>query len=73
MLDHLKGYVDTDVRICFAIAWFESEESAQEATKDESVKGSTYNGGMFHGMQCGRDKTWDRTDDKGRKLYAVTY
>jgi|TARA_R110000751_G_scaffold188986_1_gene294925 hypothetical protein len=72
-LDHTKGYVSSDIRISFAIAYFDSEESAQEASADENAKGNTYNGGMFHGMQCGRDKTWDHTDDKGRKLYAVTY
>lgn len=73
MLDHLKGYVDCDIRICFAISWFDSEESAQEAHKYVTERDYRYNGGMFHGMQCGRDKTWDRTNEKGRKLYAVTY
>ena len=72
MLDHLKGYVDTDIRICFAIAWFDSEESAQEATKDKQVENSTYNGGMFHGMRCGREERFDYIKE-GRKLYAVTY
>jgi hypothetical protein len=71
MLDHLDGYVDCDIRICFAINWFDSEKHAQKAAEYVRGEGTTYNGGMFHGMPCGRDKTWD-TERDGRKLYAVT-
>ena len=67
-----KGLVTTDQRICFGIAYFDSEENAAIANKEVTDRGDTYNGGMFHGMSCGRDKSWDREED-GRKLYAVTY
>jgi len=61
-----------DVRTCFAIAYFTNEADAL-AHADET-KGATYNGGMFHGMACGRDASWDYTDKRdGVKYYATTY
>jgi hypothetical protein len=63
--------VKVDSRICFGIYYFASEDDAQRWA--EAHKGSTYNGGWFHGMPCGRDKTWDHVDrDTGQQLYAVT-
>jgi len=40
--------------------------------KIERKMGSTFNGGWFHGMPCGRDASWDKEVD-GRKLYACTF
>ena len=70
---NIKGYVTSDQRICFGILYYDSEEAAQEAAKETIAQGNRYNGGWFHGMACGRDKSWDHVDKDGRKLYAVTH
>lgn len=62
--------VKTEGRICFGILWYDTEEKAKEAAKIVRRLGRTYNGGWFHGMACGRDKTFD---NKEAGLYAVTY
>ena len=64
--------VEVDVRICFGIKWFATEEEAMAQHKIERKMGSTFNGGWFHGMPCGRDASWDKEVD-GRKLYACTF
>jgi hypothetical protein len=65
--------VKHETRICFSIAWFDSEKDAALYDKHVRKLGLTYNGGWFHGMSCGRDKTWDHVDKTtGRKLFAVT-
>lgn len=66
--------VKTDTRICFGIAYYATEAEAKQADQVAREKFMTYNGGYFHGMACGRDKTWDHVDrDTGQQLYAVTY
>lgn len=64
--------VKFDSRICFAIAYFSSEKDAAAYDAHVREKGYTYNGGWFHGMPCGRDKTWDHVDPKLGPLFAVT-
>lgn len=64
--------VKMDIRICFAIAYFKTEADADIYAADVERRGVTYNGGWFHGMPCGRDKTWDYVDKEHGKLYAVT-
>lgn len=64
--------VKIDSRICFAIAYFISEADALRYDDHVRAKGYTYNGGWFHGMPCGRETTWDYTDEKLGRLYAVT-
>lgn len=64
--------VKFDSRICFAIAYFSSEKDADIYAAHVRKQGYTYNGGWFHGMACGRDKTWDHVDAKLGQLYAVT-
>ena len=64
--------VDVDVRICFGIAWYASEEDAQKADEVTRKQGNTYNGGFYHGVICGREESWDREVD-GKKRYAVTF
>lgn len=64
--------VDVDVRICFGIAWYASEEDAELADAETRKRGNTYNGGYFHGMNCGREGSWDRVRE-GVKQYAVTF
>jgi hypothetical protein len=69
--------VKYDSRICFGIAYFTTEEDAMAFDRHVRALGITYNGGYFHGMACGRDKTWDHVDQSGgylhgKKLYAVT-
>lgn len=50
---------DIDSRICFGIHFYDSEEKAGYATLITQLQGNTYNGGWFHGMACGRDKSFD--------------
>lgn len=64
--------VKRDSRICFSIAYFASEADAHKYHDEVRRRGITYNGGWFHGMPCGRDKTWDHEDPVLGKLYAVT-
>jgi hypothetical protein len=64
--------VKKDIRICFAIKFFKTEQDADEYAKQVRECGLTYNGGMFHGMPCGREKSWDHIDPELGKLYAVT-
>lgn len=65
--------VKHDGRICFGIMFFTSEEDAQLAASIVRKQGRTYNGGYFHGMPCGREKSRDYFDKElGVQLYAVT-
>lgn len=64
--------VKIDSRICFGIAYFTSETDAVAYHEYVRSIGATYNGGYFHGMACGRDKTWDHVDPKLGQLFAVT-
>jgi hypothetical protein len=69
----IKGCVEYDSRICFGIALFDDEAKADEYAAEVKAKGFTYNGGWYHGMPCGRDKSWDHEDKvTGVKLFAVT-
>lgn len=65
--------VKLDTRICFGIAYFKTEADAAAYDAHVRANGITYNGGWFHGMACGRDKTWDYTDPVLGPLYAVTH
>ena len=69
---HIPTPDKIDSRICFAINYFTSEVDADRFAADVVRRGITYNGGWFDGMPCGRDTTWDYTDDTLGKLYAVT-
>ena len=67
----LPKHVDWDVRICFSIKWFETEEDAliyHSHVQDNDIR---YVGGWYHDRRCGRDKGWDREVD-GKMRYAVT-
>ena len=64
--------VEVDVRISFGIKWFATEAEAMEQHEIERKFGSTFNGGWYHGMPCGRDDSWDKTVN-GVKLYACTF
>lgn len=64
--------VKIDSRICFGIAYFTSEADAADYALDVRRRGLTYNGGFFDGMACGRDKTWDYTDEALGPLFGVT-
>jgi hypothetical protein len=65
--------VFVDERICFGILWFATEADAAIAHDAVREEGRCYNGGYFHGMPCGRSKTWDQPDEAGAMTYAVTY
>jgi hypothetical protein len=62
-----------DSRICFGIAYFTKEKDATTYAAHVREQGRTYNGGMFHGMPCGRDESRDYVDPKLGQLYAVTH
>jgi hypothetical protein len=64
--------VKTDSRICLGISYFLSEADAQAYAQEIVRRGHTYNGGFFHGMQCGREESRDYLDDELGQLYAVT-
>lgn len=59
-------------RICFGIAYFLTEEDAQEYAKGVELRGETYNGGFFRGMLCGREASRDYIDPVLGPLSAVT-
>lgn len=50
---------DMDSRSCFGIEYYDSEDKALYATLLTKLMGNTYNGGFFHGMPCGREKSFD--------------
>jgi hypothetical protein len=65
------NFADRESRICFGIAWFDSEDEAARYHRHVRNQGLAYNGGWFDGMACGRDKSFDKDGPNGR-LYAVT-
>lgn len=65
--------VKQDSRICFGIAYFTTLADADAYAAHVRATGRTYNGGYFHGMPCGRDKTWDHVDATHGQLYGVTH
>ncbi|ATS92384.1 hypothetical protein DLP05_148 [Stenotrophomonas phage vB_SmaS_DLP_5] len=70
--DMLGEAVVRDVRICFGLAWFASEEEAEEFGRLSAAVGNTINGGWFHGMTCGRSTQFDFVKE-GQKLFAASY
>lgn len=71
MWPNIPGCVEGESRCCFGIKWFDDEAKADAYAAEVRAEGRTYNGGWYHGLPCGRDKTWDRLVD-GVQLYAVT-
>lgn len=55
--------IDRDERICFGIVWFPTEKLANQYHEIVCKQGCTYNGGYFHGMACGRDKSFDKYEN----------
>ena len=70
--DPVPAPVETEERICFGLAWFRTEAEADAYGAEMRRQGRTFNGGYFHGMACGRCKTWDKVHPVHGKLYAVT-
>lgn len=68
----LPKAVASESRIAFALKWFATEAEADEYAAYVREQGWTYVGGFLHGTPCGRAPHFDRVDDDGRKLYAVT-
>ena len=58
-----------ETRICFGIDWYATEKEADEMGEYNQKSGCVYWGGFFHGMPCGRDKTWDIPEGKSWKRY----
>ena len=72
-VDQLPKPVKSDSRICFGIDYFYTEAEANAYDAFIRERGDTYNGGVYHGMDCGRDSRFDHVDAaSGKKLYAVT-
>jgi hypothetical protein len=72
-LRELEGRSEYDGRICFAIRLFDTEADADAYAELVKQAGITYNGGFYHGCNCGRDTSWDRKDESGKKIkFAVT-
>ena len=64
-------YSHSEGRSCFGLIWYPTEEAAKRAAAQVD---STYNGGWFHGMPCGRDGNFDYTDpDDGQAYFAVSH
>ncbi len=72
MASNLPTPIKQESRICFGIAWFKTEAEADRYGAHVRKAGYTYNGGFYHGMLCGRDKSWDYVDKELGQLYAVT-
>lgn len=69
-----EKFVKRESRICFGIRWYADEATAEAASQYVISKGYTYNGGLYHGLQCGREPVWDHVDrESGKKLYGVTW
>lgn len=72
MTNKLPKPAKTDIRICFSIYYFMTEEGARQYNEYVEEQGFTYNGGFYHGRPCGRDPSWDYEDKELGSLYAVT-
>lgn len=60
-------------RSAMSIAWYSTEAEAQTAAAIVVAKGSTYQGGFFDGMSCGRSVGYDEKIDGVKISFAVTY
>lgn len=60
-------------RSAMSIAWYSTEAEAQAAAAIVVAKGSTYQGGFFDGMACGRSKGYDEKIAGVTISFAVTY
>jgi hypothetical protein len=69
----VKGRTKYDGRICFGVQYFTDPQDAEAFAAAVEEEGACYNGGWFHGMPCGRDKSFDHTDAEGVKWLAVTF
>lgn len=72
LMDAQPVPVKVDSRIAFGIEYYTSLTAAEARGRQVRQEGQTYNGGYFHGQPCGRDASWDYTDDTHGRLYAVT-
>lgn len=71
-IETLPKRVRYDGRICFSISFFRTEEDAKLYAGYVVATDRRYNGGMYHGMLCGRETRFDHKDELG-PLYAVTH
>lgn len=63
--------VDYDVRICFSIAWYDTEAKALEKAEINRKQNVRVNGGWLDDMLCGRDAGFDYIHkETGQKRYA---
>ena len=68
----LPKAVKTSSRSSFSIHWYATEYDANLIGAIVRAQGISYNGGFYHGRNCGRDRSWDYMDDTHGMLYAVT-
>lgn len=64
--------IKTSSRTCFGIEWFATEAEATARSETVRARGDRVNGGFYDGMSCGRDVSFDFTDNNGVRHYAVT-
>jgi hypothetical protein len=60
--------VKVERRLAFSIAWYATLAEADAAARVVRQRDDRYYGGFFHGMPCGRARSFD-----GAKVYAVTF
>ena len=60
-------------RAAMSIAWYATEAEAQTAAAIVAARGSTYEGGRFDGMACGRSEGYDKKTNGVKVAFAVTY
>ena len=72
---HLKEptAIERQMRICFGVAWFETEEEALQMEAFNRELGMRVVGGFEHGLLCGREPSFDKVGKDGKKLYACRY
>lgn len=70
--NELERLSTCEPRICFNLRIFEQEHHANRYGKLVRKLGYTYNGGLFHGMPCGREAARDYISGNGTHFFVVT-
>lgn len=71
----LPSPVRSESRTAFGLLYFATEAEAEIYGEHVLQRGDTYNGGFYHGMACGRDRSFDHDaviEGQTVRLYAVS-
>lgn len=72
-LQDAAGYrLFTKNHICHGVHFYSTEESAILAGLAVRLRGEYVMGGLYHGMKCGRDATFDHVDKQYGLVFGVT-